>query len=78
MSLINRVIEVWPGATPDDAERLLWEATAFPFCSEDAAIERLRDTYTRTNGNVTQAIDNAYREMDRLMAEHNAKHKDEK
>jgi hypothetical protein len=76
-TIIDKVKEVWPGASDEAAESLLWEASSFPFSDEESVMAQLKASYEKFGGDVRLAIDDAYAEIDRAMKEFNEKHKDD-
>jgi hypothetical protein len=70
MNYIDMVKQHWPGITTSDAESLLWETTCFGFGSAREVEAQIRKAYETSGGNVKQALDNAYAEIDRAMEQH--------
>jgi hypothetical protein len=70
MNYIDMVKRHWPGISTSDAECLLWETTCFGFGSAQEVESQIREAYETTGGNIKQALDNAYAEIDKAMEQH--------
>ena len=76
-TIIDKVKEVWLGASDEAAESLLWEASSFPFSDEDSVMAQLKASYEKFGGNVDLAINDAYAQIDKAIREYNETHKDD-
>lgn len=65
---------IWPGLSDEDAKRLLWEATCYPFGDWNRVEMQLREKHEQSGGDVQRAIDIAHEETDVGMAEHRRTH----
>lgn len=70
LTFAEKVRKAWPGASDDELEDLLWSATSFPFGTEAQIMAQLNLSYTTTNGNIGQAIDDAHHEIETAMQEY--------
>mgnify|MGYP003323478920 CR=1 FL=1 len=59
---------IWPKATDDQVELLLWETTCYPMGSAEQVEQQLRDIYTKSNGDVALALEITYKEISEQMA----------
>lgn len=71
ITMIDEAKRIWPGINDDEANMLLWEATSYPFGSEDAVLEQLEQSYKKHAGNVEAAVADAYEEIEKAMREYN-------
>lgn len=59
--------DIWPGLTEEEAVRLLWNATCFPFGTREKAREQLCGKYEQSGGDIDKAIEIAHQETDAAM-----------
>lgn len=63
------VRENWPGISDEDAERVLFNATCFPFGTEELVVWHLKQKYQQSGGDPDRAMTIALEELDAAMAE---------
>jgi hypothetical protein len=69
MTYNDLVVEVFPNATTEDCEKLLWYCKAFPFCDVEHTKRQLKEIYERSGGNVSVAIALAHDDIDTAITE---------
>ena len=62
---------VYPQATDDECERLLWECSPFPFGSVRQVLRGMRESFSAGGGTVLGAVNHSYAQLDEAMAEIN-------
>lgn len=65
-----RVREMWPGASDNELDDVLWSATSFPFGTTQEVLSQLKLSHALSGGDVEKAIDNAHREIEDAMDEY--------
>lgn len=65
MTYIELAQFVFPGATTEQAESLLWNCTAFPFDVPEGIEKALREAYAASGGDVDKALAWSYEELDK-------------
>lgn len=59
----------WPGISDDDAERILWECTAFPFADVETVKRQILESHSGSGGDVDLAISQSHAALDQAMSE---------
>lgn len=63
---------------PAEAEQWLWSCTCFPFGTKEQTLERLKDYWTRSNGDLELAIDMSHQDLFKAIAEVRKEEEDER
>lgn len=67
MTYSESVQHIWTGLNDEDARRLLWSVTCFPFGQWKTIEAQLREKYEQSGGDVERAIEIAHEETDAAM-----------
>jgi hypothetical protein len=67
MTWLEAVHKLWPGITDEEADAVLWSATAFPMADPKTVIKQVMRARRVGRGMVRPAILRAERDMDQAM-----------
>ena len=56
MSIQVRAKQIWPGLSSADLNIALWSLTTFPLGNEDDILAALKDAYSKSGGDLLQAL----------------------
>lgn len=59
MTLLQRAKQIWPGLSATEMDTVLWACTTYPEGSEGEVLAALKDAYTKSGGDVWQALNQA-------------------
>lgn len=59
MSLMQRAKQIWPGLSESDMKIALWSLTTFPSGKDEEVLAALRDAYSKSGGDLLQALHQA-------------------
>lgn len=56
MNTLQRAKQIWPGLSEADLKIALWSLTTFPSGNEDEVLAALKDAYSKSGGDLLQAL----------------------
>ena len=59
MTILQRAKQIWPGLSSADLNIALWSLTTFPSGNEDEVLAALKDAYSKSGGDLLQALHQA-------------------